>query len=85
MLGRQEEIKPLGQPGQYVNFPSTSLLLPFFNAMNYPSGNPELVKLLLEAGAEPALCNVGGQTALDLLMMFINYGNITLTPNLLKV
>ena len=31
MLGRQEEIKPLGQPGQYVSFPSTSLLLPFFN------------------------------------------------------
>ena len=31
MLGRQEEIKPLGQPGKYVSFPSTSLLLPFFN------------------------------------------------------
>ena len=31
MLGRQEEIKPLGQPGQYyVSFPSTSLLLPFW-------------------------------------------------------
>ena len=31
MLRRQEEIKPLGQPGQYVIFPSTSLLVPFFN------------------------------------------------------
>ena len=49
------------------------------------SGNPKLVKLLLEHGADPALCNDGGQTALDLLMMFVNYGNITLTPNLLKV
>ena len=34
MLGRQEEIKPLGQPGQYISFPYTSLLLPFL--MNYP-------------------------------------------------
>ena len=31
MLGRQEEIKPIGQPWQYDRFPSTSLLLPFFN------------------------------------------------------
>ena len=30
-LGRQEEIKPIGQPGQHVSFPFTSLLLPFFN------------------------------------------------------
>ena len=30
-LGRQEEIKPIGQPGQYVFFPFTSLLPPFFN------------------------------------------------------
>ena len=29
MLGRQEEIKPLGQPGQYMHFPFTSLSLPF--------------------------------------------------------
>ena len=27
----RKEIKPLGQPGQYDSFPSTSLLLPFFN------------------------------------------------------
>ena len=31
MLGRQEEIKPLGQPGQYMPFPFTFLLLPFIN------------------------------------------------------
>ena len=31
MLGRQEEIQPLGQLGQYLGFPSTSLLLHFFN------------------------------------------------------
>ena len=31
MLGRQVEIKPLGQLGQYLGFPSTSLLLHFFN------------------------------------------------------
>ena len=30
MLGRQEEIKLLGQPGQYVRFPFTSLPLPFW-------------------------------------------------------
>ena len=29
-LGRQEEIKPLGQSRQYDRFPSTSLPLPFF-------------------------------------------------------
>ena len=29
MLGRQEEIKPIGQPGQYVGFPSLPLPLPF--------------------------------------------------------
>jgi ankyrin repeat protein len=49
------------------------------------SGKPALVRLLLEAGAEPSLTNQGGQTPIDLLMMFVNYGNITLTPNLLKV
>ena len=27
MLGRQEEIKPLGQPGPYMRFPFTSLSL----------------------------------------------------------
>ena len=37
MLGRQEEIKPLRQLGQYVGFPSTSLLLPFFNDNELPS------------------------------------------------
>ena len=36
MLGRQEEIKPLGKPGQYDSFPSTSLLVPFLMTMNYP-------------------------------------------------
>ena len=30
MLGRQEEIMVLGQPGQYVRFPFTSLALPFW-------------------------------------------------------
>ena len=38
MLGRQEEIKPLlGQLGQYLGFPSTSLLLHFLMAMNSPT------------------------------------------------
>ena len=36
MLARQEKIKPLGQPGQYDSFPSTSLILPFLMTMNYP-------------------------------------------------
>ena len=49
------------------------------------SGNPGLVSLLLEAGADPQLKNAGGHSALDLLIMFINYGNVSLTPNLLKV
>ena len=31
------------------------------------------------------LTNTGGQSPLDLLIMFINYGNISLTSNLLKV
>ena len=34
---------------------------------------------------DPMLTNGGGQSPLDLLIMFINYGNISLTSNLLKV
>ena len=49
------------------------------------SGNPELVQVVLEASNDPQVTNFGGQTPLELLMMFINYGNITLTPNLVKV
>lgn len=49
------------------------------------SGNPQLVELLLDSKADPLLANVGGQTPLDLLIMFINYGNISLSPNLLQV
>ncbi len=49
------------------------------------SGCPQLVQLVLDAGGDPELTNAGGQTPLDLLMMFINYGNISLTPNLIRV
>ena len=49
------------------------------------SGNPQLVSKLIEAGADAQLRNAGGHTAPELLIMFINYGNIALTPNLLKV
>jgi len=49
------------------------------------SGNPELVQLLLEMTADPLLTNASGQRPLELLIMFINYGNISLTSNLLKV
>ena len=34
---------------------------------------------------DPMLTNASGQSPLDLLIMFINYGNISLTSNLLKV
>ena len=40
MLGRQEENKPLGQLGQYVGFPSTSLLLPFWTENELSLGQP---------------------------------------------
>ena len=51
------------------------------------SGNPELVQLLLEKSRtdDALLTNASGQNPLDLLIMFINYGNISLTSNLLKV
>jgi len=51
------------------------------------SGNPELVQLLLEKTTtdDALLTNASGQNPLDLLIMFINYGNISLTSNLLKV
>ena len=49
------------------------------------SGHPELVQLLLDAKSDPLLTNSAGQSPLELLIMFINYGNISLTPNLLKV
>lgn len=49
------------------------------------SGNPQLVQVLLDSTADPLLANGGGQTPLDLLIMFINYGNISLSPNLLQV
>ena len=51
------------------------------------SGNPELVQLLLEKSTtdDALLTNASGQNPLDLLIMFINYGNISLTSNLLKV
>ena len=49
------------------------------------SGNPELVQMLLEKTKDPMLTNASGQSPLDLLIMFINYGNISLTSNLLKV
>ena len=49
------------------------------------SGNPQLVSQLMEKGADPHLANVGGHTPPELLIMFINYGNIALTPNLLQV
>ena len=39
----------------------------------------------MEKGADPHLANVGGHTPPELLIMFINYGNIALTPNLLQV
>ena len=51
------------------------------------SGNPELVQLLLGKTTtdDALLTNASGQNPLDLLIMFINYGNISLTSNLLKV
>ncbi len=49
------------------------------------SGSPQLVQVVLDAGGDPEGVNSGGQTPLDLLMMFINYGNISLTPNLMRV
>ena len=39
----------------------------------------------MEKGADPHLTNAGGHTPPELLIMFINYGNIALTPNLLQV
>ena len=47
MLGRQEEIKPLGQLVQYVSFPSTSLLLHFFNdnELSYSAPRQQLIQL----------------------------------------
>ena len=39
----------------------------------------------MEKGADPHLANAGGHTPPELLIMFINYGNIALTPNLLQV
>ena len=41
--------------------------------------------MVLEASNDSQVTNEGGQTPLELLMMFINYGNISLTPNLVKV
>ena len=43
-LGRQEEIKPLGQPGQYVRFPFTSLPLPFWTENELSLSPGEIVK-----------------------------------------
>ena len=46
-----------------------------------------MVQLLLEKTTtdDALLTNASGQNPLDLLIMFINYGNISLTSNLLKV
>ena len=52
-MGGQEEIKPLGQTGQYVSFPSTFLLLPFLsdNELSYHVGQINCLGIcLLEWG-----------------------------------
>lgn len=49
------------------------------------SGSLAVVSLLLSAGSQPNLTNSNGQTALDLLTMFINDGYIPLTPGHLAI
>ena len=72
MLGRQEEIKPLGKPGQYVSFPSTSLLhtTPFLITMNYPSD--QILQIL---PGMPCPVSLGTQVAqmITCFWLFWNY------------